>query len=156
MFVVDLSLPHAFSPFPLSFPLFLPPLLLLLNQAFFRKIASNRAPTPDIIQSFNPKLSLLPNICSICLSTTETTDHLFMHCPFTYSLWVRIFQLSTFPMFFLGSDWPHFPLQILIFGSFGILVSRLSYGPYGRKWIDGFLITLLGTSLQCRSLFYFL
>lgn len=130
-------------------------------QAFLWKIAWNRVPTLNIIQSFNPNLTLLPNICSLCLLAAETTDHLF-------SLLLYLEPLgSYFPVgeHFLCSsgenDWPHLPLEVVISvqvfveAFLFIFVSTLSYGPYGRKWIDGFFITLLGTSLQCGFFFFF-
>lgn len=50
-------------------------------QAFLWKIAQNRGPTLDVIQSFHLHLTRLPNHCPLCLLAAETNVHLFLHCP---------------------------------------------------------------------------
>lgn len=85
-----LSCPSPPTPFPYKTIWFPHPIQI---EAFLWKIAWNRAPTLDVVQTFSPKLALLPNMCPLCLATVESTNHLFVHCRFTWRLWGRVLQL---------------------------------------------------------------
>lgn len=55
----------------------------------FGKLLGTAQTTLDVIQMFNPHLTLSPNSCSCCRSDLL----LFLHSLFTWRLWGRLFQL---------------------------------------------------------------
>ena len=51
-----------------------------------------------MLQLRRPFKALSPNWCILCRGSSETIDHLFLHCPITLGLWHRIFSQA-------GIDW---------------------------------------------------
>lgn len=39
-----------------------------------------------------PRSCLCPQWCSLCKSSSESVGHLFLHCPVTFNLWLRLFR----------------------------------------------------------------
>lgn len=62
------------------------------SKPFFAKLV-DRTPTLDIVQSFPPTITLLPNVCPLYLAVVESIAHLFLHCWFTCRLWGQVLQL---------------------------------------------------------------
>lgn len=85
------SLPSLLAPSPLLSFLSLPSPFKV--QGFLRKLAWSRGPTLDIIQSFYPRLTLLPNSCPLCQSAEASNDDLFLHCRFSWELSGKLFKL---------------------------------------------------------------
>lgn len=54
-------------------------------------------------------------MCLLCSSNTESNDHLFIHCSFSWTLWCRLFHLTNSPWVvptnlpFLISQWRALP-----------------------------------------------
>ena len=59
--------------------------------AFARLVAHKKVNTNEMLHLRRPFKVLSPNWCILCKSS-ETVDHLFLHCPITLGLWHRIFS----------------------------------------------------------------
>ena len=58
--------------------------------AFAWLVAHKKTNTNDILQLRRPSKALSPDWCILCRRSSETIDHLFLHCPITLALWHRI------------------------------------------------------------------
>lgn len=109
------SLFPSFSPFPPLHHLdsLVPPKV----QGFQWKIAWHRVFIQDLFERLHPNLVLSPDICLLCFANTKSNDHLFIHCPFSWLLWEKLFQLINLlglsPTISLSLifHWRAFPLQ---------------------------------------------
>ena len=54
-------------------------------------MAHNKVNTNDMLQLTRPFKALSLDWCMLCRGSGETSDHLFLHCPFTLGLWHRLF-----------------------------------------------------------------
>lgn len=85
------------------------------GQAFLWKIAWRRAFTQDRFESLQPNSVLSPNVRFLCSANSESNDYLYVHCPFSWTLWSKLFSLTNltfaippnFPS--LISQWRVFP-----------------------------------------------
>lgn len=70
-------------------------------QGLLRKIAWHRTLNQDHFQRLHTHISLTlrpppspnPNTPLICFANSESNDHLFVHCPFSWQLWRNLFRL---------------------------------------------------------------
>lgn len=56
-------------------------------QGFLWESARRRVLTQDKYQTLNPLSLLCPHICLLCLSNLQSNNQLFIHYPFTWTLW---------------------------------------------------------------------
>ena len=61
-------------------------------QFFAWLVAIKRVNTADRVQKLNPHLSLSPSFCSLCRSSNEDADHLFLRCVVATDLWRWLFS----------------------------------------------------------------
>ena len=48
--------------------------------------------TQDILQKRQPFLSVSPSWCVMCKQDSESINHLFLHCPLVYRVWIAVIQ----------------------------------------------------------------
>lgn len=80
-----------FVSLPLSFPAYFHLVSIVPSEvhSFLWKVAWCRPPTQDRFQILHSHFSSSPHICFICYANYESSDHLFIHCPFTWQLWEK-------------------------------------------------------------------
>lgn len=84
-------------------------------QAFLLKIAWHRALTQSRFQSLHLNSVLSPHMYLLCSANSESNDHFFIHCPFSWSVWCKLFHLVNFNwavpsnLLSLISPWRAFP-----------------------------------------------
>lgn len=88
---------YLFSPYD-----YLSSALALQDSSFPLKLAWNRAPTLDVIQSFYPHLYLSPSLV-LSASLTLSPIPIFFTLPFQLEVMVRLFQIIDLPGPVLGS-----------------------------------------------------
>ena len=59
-------------------------------QFFSWLLVIGKLPTCDIVQRRHTYICISPNWCVLCKSCSEDQDHLFLHCPFSTTLWNRV------------------------------------------------------------------
>lgn len=88
---LSFSSPPYLSTFPFKTIWF--PLVPSKFQGFLWVIAWGRALTQDRFQIFISVSSLFPHICLLRFTNSKSNDHLFIHCPFTWTHWGKLFHL---------------------------------------------------------------
>ena len=48
--------------------------------------------TQDLLQKRQPYLSISPSWCVVCKKDCESINHLFLHCPMVYRVWIAVIQ----------------------------------------------------------------
>lgn len=70
------------------------PLASLKIKDFVWLVALNKVNTHDVLQRRNPYMMISPNIFFLCMEEMEFTNHIFIHCKFTYSIWSHFYILG--------------------------------------------------------------
>ncbi|ONI36148.1 hypothetical protein PRUPE_1G572100 [Prunus persica] len=74
---------ETFPPFSLVWKAKSPPKV----KVFVWLVALGKVNTSDLVQRKRPFMYLSPQWCVLCKLCEESVDHLFLHCPFSLSLW---------------------------------------------------------------------
>ena len=142
-FLLALSLPHT----PLLFHL---PKFLWSSKApskvkaFFWLVAHRKVNTNDLLQLRRPYRSLNHQWCILCKGEGESIDHLFLHCPFTFGLWNKLFNLARIVWVSSRSIEDMFIIAFKGFGIhleaklYGELFVFLWYGLFGKREMQKF------------------
>ena len=56
-------------------------------------MANKKVYTNSLLQVRRPFKALSLNVCSLCMGSGESVDHLFLYCPTTLKLWHKPFRL---------------------------------------------------------------
>lgn len=122
----------------------------------------NCVPTLDIIQRFYPHIALSPKFCPLCFSAAETNARLIIHCPFSWKLWGKLFDLANLKIVipatltdFFTTGVPSLTEEAI--ANFGIFAFMVLFGLFGKNGIDmhsriSLDISLLFGNLFCISL----
>lgn len=96
--------------------------------------------------------SRCPRICVLCHANSESNDQLFIHCPFTWQLWEKLYRLMNLNWVVTNnthtfiSQWRTTPLSRKAKKIWNL--SLHACAPFERKGIGDFLKTSMGIHLQ--------
>lgn len=97
--------------------------------------------THDNLQKRLRKRCISPSVCYLCLSSAESMDHLFLHCPFATDMWIFLMKVLGLTLSFFGGGLPPRSSSGVVFereseNPFGVVLLDLSFGAYGRNIIN--------------------
>lgn len=61
-------------------------------KSFAWLVALKRVNTNDMLQLRRPYKALSTDVCPLCIESSETTNHVFLHCKLSMGLWHRLFR----------------------------------------------------------------
>ena len=68
-------------------------------KAFAWLVANKKVNTSDKVHLRRRHKTLILDYCVMCLKSSESADHLFLHCPTTLALWQKSFCLANLDWF---------------------------------------------------------